>query len=352
MSETPTSSKSLLSVENPSIDEKKDLKDLKPKKKVEWSPENEKILVEWCDVAQCYKWLNARAHTKYDKQNTWFTIPAIILSTISGTASFAQSSLNEEQKVYAPMAIGAVNIFIGILTTIHQYLKIAELNESHRVSSIAWDKYARNIRIELSKSPDERLDAGVFLKHSRDEFDRLMETSPSIPELIIAEFMKTFSGKRESNPERKKIIKARFEKLKKPDICNIIISAEETRHHWYKDAEIAAGINEPSDLELRVEQDIFKRQAELQEKEQLMRDKEREINERAAKEQEHATKRIQEEEIKIREVNMQMNEYVTIFNNTHGRKPLGEEIAEYFRDKLVDQTYVQSYLRQYASNAV
>ena len=83
-----------------------------------------------------------------------------------------------------------------------------------------------------------------------------------------------------------------------------------------------------------------------------MRDKEREINERAAKEQEHATKRIQEEEIKIREVNMQMNEYVTIFNNTHGRKPLGEEIAEYFRDKLVDQTYVQSYLRQYASNAV
>jgi hypothetical protein len=33
--------------------------------KVEWSPENEKILVEWCDIAKCYKWLHTRAHQNY-----------------------------------------------------------------------------------------------------------------------------------------------------------------------------------------------------------------------------------------------------------------------------------------------
>ena len=32
--------------------------------KLEWSPENENILVEWCDFAQCYKWLNSRASCK------------------------------------------------------------------------------------------------------------------------------------------------------------------------------------------------------------------------------------------------------------------------------------------------
>ena len=25
---------------------------------VAWSPTNEKIAVEWCDIAQCYKWLH------------------------------------------------------------------------------------------------------------------------------------------------------------------------------------------------------------------------------------------------------------------------------------------------------
>ena len=51
-------------------------------KKIEWSPENELIMVEWCDVAQCYKWLNARSHAKYAYLHAWFTIPAIIFSTI------------------------------------------------------------------------------------------------------------------------------------------------------------------------------------------------------------------------------------------------------------------------------
>ena len=64
-----------------------------PKISIRWSIENEDILVSWCDTAQCYKWLHARSHVKFSKMHAWFTIPAIILSTISGTASFATSSL-------------------------------------------------------------------------------------------------------------------------------------------------------------------------------------------------------------------------------------------------------------------
>jgi len=44
-------------------------------------------MVEWCDVAQCYKWLNSRSHEKYSNLNAWFTIPAIVLSTISEKTS-------------------------------------------------------------------------------------------------------------------------------------------------------------------------------------------------------------------------------------------------------------------------
>ena len=85
---------------------------------VNWSPENEKIVVEWCDIAKCYKWLHTRSHQKFSYMHAWFTIPAIILSTISGTASFAQGSLPVSMQTLAPMVIGSVNIFIGILTTI------------------------------------------------------------------------------------------------------------------------------------------------------------------------------------------------------------------------------------------
>ena len=130
------------------------------------------------------------------------------------------------------MIIGSINIIVGILTTIQQYLKISELNEAHRVSGfLAWDKFARNIKIELSKHPNERVEAKIFIKVCRQEFDRLMETSPDIRESIIQEFNKTFVGKEGSKRQK------RFELLRKPDICDRIVSVNETRHKWYKQLE-------------------------------------------------------------------------------------------------------------------
>jgi len=206
-------------------------------KPIKWTPDNELIMVEWCDIAQCYKWMHSKCHRKLAKQQAWFTIPSIALSTISGTASFAQASLPDDIQVYAPMVIGTINILIGISTTIQQYLKIAELSESHRISAISWDKFARNIRIELAKDPDERMDAGQFLKICRSEFDRLMETSPSIDERTVEQFNEAFQGSETETQKKEQEVKQqqRFYALRKPDICNIIVSAEESRHKWFKD---------------------------------------------------------------------------------------------------------------------
>ena len=212
-------------------------------KSIEWSIENEEILVEWCDIAQCYKWLNTRAHNRFSFLHAWFTIPTIILSTITGTASFGQSALPENIRIYSPVMIGSVNIFIGILTTIQQYLKISELNESHRVMAIAWDKFARNIKIELSKAPSERMDAGHFIKHTRQEFDRLMETSPMVPISVINQFNDTFVGKEGSKQWKK------FKKIKKPDICDTLTSSNDYRHHWYIEKLKSLNYKEHSDSE-------------------------------------------------------------------------------------------------------
>ena len=402
---------------------------LLPEKKIKWSPENEKILVEWCDIAQCYKWLNTRAHAKYSVMHAWFTIPAITLSTISGTASFAQTSIPAQYQLYAPMVIGTINICIGILTTVQQYLKISELKESHRVMGIAWDKYARNISIELAKLPEERMDAGPFLKMSRQEFDRLMETSPVIPSDITAEFMKTFTRDewtytdvcnkwcgyccscRSCNPptnisepaklsntanieedthndvaitinsmnDKNRRRKEQFEKLKKPDICNIIVSAEENRHPWYKEVEkarlkmIELSATAPSELENRVEIDFAKRQEEFREKEKEMRDREkelekkiREIADREQLEKEKQAKKMIDEKQKAFEIEKnklkeiqdaefrnkyqlhKVDDYVTMYFNSKGRKPTVDEIREHFKTILdIDPNIVNKFIETY-----
>jgi hypothetical protein len=342
---------------------------------VAWSPTNEKIAVEWCDIAQCYKWLHYRSHQKYATHQMWFTIPAIILSTISGTASFAQASLPVSMQVYAPMVIGSVNIFIGILTTIQQYLKISEYNESHRISAISWDKFARNIKIELAKHPDDRSeDAGHFLKTNREEFDRLMETSPSIPPKIIDEFIETFSGdsvycmpscfrKKTPTEKQKKIAEKqkqalRFEALKKPDICNIIISADEDKYQWTKEDEGQTAPNDVlysvvSEKITKIQEEMVRKSAEIRE-EYETRIKEQE----AARAAEELAKLKQEEERReiertrllaekrLADNTTKITNYITLFNSNVGRNPENNELRDSLNE-TVEADILTGFLETY-----
>lgn len=297
-------------------------------KQIEWSAENEKIMVEWCDIAQCYKWMHTKSHDRYSYMHAWFTIPAIILSTFTGTASFAQNNLPENFKVYSPMFIGTVNIMIGILTTIQQYLKISEYNEAHRVSAISWDKFARNIRIELAKSPTERMDAAHFLKMNRQEYDRLMETSPSIMKSVVSEFNNKFSGK-EGSEERK-----RFNELKKPDICDIIVTSNENRHPWYKTSSSSNAIQppiQPVDAINRVMKDASDINADLMETE----------NEARARLEKESFKALKMKQTRT------MNEFVTLFLRQNGRKPLTDEIVEHFKDD-VNKEILTQFIEKYS----
>ena len=160
------------------MDDKKTTSDAivaKQSKPTTWTKDHEKILVDWGDKAMCYRWLHAKSHNIFNKVNAYFTIPVIIMSTLTGTANFAQDRVPEQFRGYYSMGIGFVNIIAGIITTIQQFLKITELNEAHRVSSISWDKFYRKIRVELSKPPNERQIVYDFLKACTEEFDRLME---------------------------------------------------------------------------------------------------------------------------------------------------------------------------------
>jgi hypothetical protein len=158
----------------------------------EWKDEHENILTEWAEKAMCYRWLHHRSHMSYRQKNAMYTIPVIVISTLTGTANFALDRFSSTAQQWAVMVIGALNISAGIISTVSQFLKISEINEGHRVASIAWDKFYRNIKLELNKAPKERRHPLEMLKLSKEEYDRLTETSPMIQDNIIKLFKKSF----------------------------------------------------------------------------------------------------------------------------------------------------------------
>lgn len=159
-----------------------------------WKKEEETLLKEWGDKAQCFHWMHLNAHRKYKKRNTWFTIPVIIISTITGTATFAQDKFGPYFGI-ASVVIGSLNIIAGIITTIYQFLKIAELNEGHKSAALVWEKYFETIKTELAKNPLDREKPMKLLKYCADQYEHLLEFSPIIPKDVIRCFKGTFKKK-------------------------------------------------------------------------------------------------------------------------------------------------------------
>lgn len=225
-----------------------------------WHGQQENILKKWGEIGSSYRFMHDRAFLKYEAQNLRFALPVIILSTITGTANFAQASFPESWQVYVPLFAGFLNLSAGLITTIAQFLRVSELLEGHRAASIAYSKFSRNISVELSLPKDERSCCGRdFISNCRMELDRLIEQSPNIP----LEIVKLFGKKFENNT------------FVKPDILEI------TGVEVYKDSE--------KDKRLKLEYT-----QEMKKKEMLL------IKERTEYEQ-SIVKKIRDEELKRQE---------------------------------------------------
>ncbi len=166
-----------------------------------WSPEVERLLSEWSEKASCYRWLYNSSEKKYRKRYYCFSIPVIILSTLTGAANVGLSSyIPESEQSTAQAIVGGVNIFAGILGTLQNFLKVAEIMEGNRMAGVSWSKLGRNISIELAIDPARRTNCHDFLSICRAEYDRLIEQSPTIDDDIISTFKKRFKSYKVSKP--------------------------------------------------------------------------------------------------------------------------------------------------------
>jgi len=255
-----------------------------------WTVEHEAILIEWADKAMCYRWLHSRANMLYSTLNAWYTIPVIIISTLTGTANFAQDRVPLEYQSYYVMVVGGFNILAGIITTIQQFLKITQLNEAHRVSGIAWDKFYRNVKIELAKHPSERTPVTQMIKLCKEEFDRLMETSPVIPDKIVESFKSHFQNS------------DNYVKIVKPEICDVLVSTDTFRNSWFN------------------EENTNKKTQEL-----LMIQSNKENMKHKMNEYNHNT----------------VSEFKKVFYNLNNRPPMDSEIIDNLKDKIELSTLLQ-----------
>jgi hypothetical protein len=168
---------------------------------IHWTVKLEEYFASTGEKAHCLSWVHKQSEAMYSNRRTWIDLPVIIGSGVIAFLNAGSSSMFEDGRV-ASVALGVGSLFVGVLNTMGTYFGWAKRAEGHRISSIHYSKLYRFITVELSLPREERMNPHDFLKYVKDQYDRLQEISPMVPQKVIHEFQKKFKHETEiSKPE-------------------------------------------------------------------------------------------------------------------------------------------------------
>ena len=160
----------------------------------EWTRPIEAVIASWADVAACYIWLHDHARRRYRQLHYAYSLPVIILSTVTGTANFGIGSIvPADYAGVAQISIGVTSILIGIVGTLQNFFRFAENGEAHSQAVQGWSKLNRDITYELKIERHFRKNADEFYKQCKADLDRLLESSPLVPNSAIDTFKKVIT---------------------------------------------------------------------------------------------------------------------------------------------------------------
>jgi len=159
----------------------------------EWSEGIEIILKKEAEQSESLFWLHNKASILATKNNDYIQIPSIVLQTVTGFLSATNG-------LVPSLALGAISIFTGVLTTILSYYKFSAKAEGHRVVSQLYMQIYKKLEVELSLPTSQRENPDILLKDVRDKLSKISEVAPDIPEVIITEYKHNFKDSETSKP--------------------------------------------------------------------------------------------------------------------------------------------------------
>jgi hypothetical protein len=151
----------------------------------EWNTGLEEVLRKEGEEGAAMFFMHNRSSVVATRTNDMINIPSIILQTVTGFLSATGGLVH-------PLALGAISVFTGVLSTLLSYYKFSARAEAHRMSAQLYLKIYKKIEIELSLPIEQRMAPVKLLEEVRDKLARVGEVAPDIPESVLAEYKKQF----------------------------------------------------------------------------------------------------------------------------------------------------------------
>jgi hypothetical protein len=166
----------------------------------EWTPELELYFKETAEKSQSLSILHRRAERYFTHRKVALELPTIVLSALVGFCSVGSGYMFNGNQNLSSITLGVGSLFVSVIQTCGSYFAWSKRAEGHRISSIQYGKQHRFIAIEMSLSTNHRINPSAMLKMVRNDYDRLAEVSPALPDESIVYFEKRYGKYSISKP--------------------------------------------------------------------------------------------------------------------------------------------------------
>ena len=148
-----------------------------------WTPELEQLLSAWhrrMEACQHAYYLEAE---RYKRWHFWLGIPAVIFSTVVGTAVFATLE-NQAVAISARVIIALVSIAAAVLAGLQTFLRLSETAAAHAQAGDWYAAIKRDIEQLQALRAQERGDAKSCTDALRKEINKVGQKSPELRESL------------------------------------------------------------------------------------------------------------------------------------------------------------------------
>ena len=154
-----------------------------------WEDSVERLLQRMSDEAQVREQLHRKAYYYYKQTLSWFQLPIIVMSAVSGSLQFLSKSYPKFENAIVT-GTATLSIGVSIVSAVMTYLKLGESTTKHEIAQVAWQGFYNTVSHQLNLTREMREEPVQFLKDIKSTYDRLFEISPICSRRFILDIKK------------------------------------------------------------------------------------------------------------------------------------------------------------------
>ena len=151
---------------------------------ITWSTSVETLLSRYCDEAAARESMHRMAFYQHRRWISWFQIPIICCSALSGSIQFFSKSFPAAEE-HIITGTASLSILTSLLSAVMSYLKIGERMTKNEQALIGWQNFFNHIKHQLSLEREQREAPDEFMLWVKNTYERLFELSPIISQKFI-----------------------------------------------------------------------------------------------------------------------------------------------------------------------